>query len=133
VELLESTPGAGPLALVVRPEGNAELARLPDAPGGQLRALNELLGGYLEAVATGSSDWVCYINEEGKGLGLAFNVQADALVRTLGFRFMQGDYLVGVAVFLGRNGPDESDVPQRIVDLAKIAGIPVRVTPSEES
>ena len=132
MELLESPPGAGPLALIIRPDGTGELTRLPDAAGGQLKALNEILGGYLEAVATGTSDWLAYINEEGKRLELVFNAQADAMVRALGFRFMHGDYLVGPAVFLGRDGsPDEADVPQRVVDLARAAGIPVRVTASE--
>jgi hypothetical protein len=129
MELLPPTPGAGPLALIVWTNGIAELTRLPDSPGAQVTAVNEILGGYMEPVRPAGVDWIAYINEEGKRLELPVNVQADALVRTMGFRFMPGDFLVGPAVFLGTDGsPDEVDVPQQVVDLARMAGIPVKIS-----
>lgn len=116
----------GPLALVVHEDGSAELLRLPGPGAGtMLAAIQGTVGGFIEAVATAGGDWVAYINEEGKAHGLRHNIQADALCRALGFPFMNGDYLVGPAVFLGRDGddPDETDVPRRVLELARFAGM----------
>jgi hypothetical protein len=115
------TPG-GPLALIVTPEGAATLTPLPQNPAAMLTALNEAVGGYLTAVGT-REGWVAYINEDGKGLGLPPNFQADLLARALGFPFRHGDYLVGTAVFLGRNGVNETSVPDTVLTLARQIGL----------
>lgn len=116
----------GPKALVVPIDGPAQVINLPVNPAAMLSTLNEILHGYLEAVATRGGNWVCYINEEGKEIFRAErNVAADELVRSLGWKFLPGDYLVGPAVFLGheQGNPDETDVPDSVLILARQKGI----------
>jgi hypothetical protein len=119
-----TTPeSTGPLALVITADDGARTEHLPNAPAAMLHALNELVGGYLEGVAVHGGDWCAYVNEEGKLQRLPYNRHADGLARYLGYPFGPGDYLAGTAVFLGRRGPDEVDVPGHVLDLARAAGI----------
>jgi hypothetical protein len=88
------------------------------------------VGGNLEGLAVAGGDWCGYINEDGGGLGLPPNPLADAMARVLRYPFMHGDYLKGVAVFLGvtPGDPIEHDVPQYVIDLARQAGVVITAT-----
>lgn len=128
----------GPLALTVHPSGRASLARLSGAPPVMAQVVSELVGGNLELLATGGGPvagmdtWLAYINEDGGRLGLPANLMADAMARMLGYPFGHGDYLKGVAVFLGRAPGNvvELDVPDYVLDLARAAGVRISTTPS---
>lgn len=102
-------------ALVVEASGESRLVELPDDDASQLHALQRLVDGYIEAV--GGPDWVVYVNEEGKLDGLPVNARATAVVETLLPGFSAHDVLVGTAVFLGRDGEDETHVPQWLWEL----------------
>jgi hypothetical protein len=108
----------GLLALVVTPD-DAFVIRLPAPGAAMLRALNSAVGGYIEAI--GGSDWCCYVNEDGKRLNQVPNPGATYLARDLGFPFHPADGIVGPAVFLGRTGAAESDLPEWV--LARARGI----------
>jgi hypothetical protein len=126
VELLNTHPPSGPIALVVWPQGFAELRRLPASDITQADILHEAVGGYLESIGPG--EWIAFLNTDGKEQGLKPNLHADALARALGWTFRVGDYLVGAAVFASRDGTAIGDCPQRVVDLVRTAGIPVRIS-----
>jgi hypothetical protein len=85
--------------------------------------VHDLIGGYFEPI--GTPDWIAYVAEDERQFpdGLAANLHADALARALGWHWDHGDYAKGVAVFMGRHGTDEADVPQRVLDLAHVAGV----------
>lgn len=129
-----STPDPQPhglRALVIETTGAARLVELPLGPVQAAHRVGELVGGHLEAIITEGSDWLAYINEEGIRLGLPFNPQADAIARALGYGFMHGDYLKGPAVYLGRDGLQELDVPDSVMVLAWAAGIVVQPATTE--
>jgi hypothetical protein len=118
------TEPRGTLALVIRPEVvEAALVHLPADELAASTMIHELIGGYFEAI--GGPDWIAYTAEDERHFpaGLAVNVQADAIARVLGFHWQPGDYAKGVLVFLGRRGVVNVDVPQRVVDLARTAGL----------
>jgi hypothetical protein len=121
---------SGPLALVVHPAGVGTLARLSEFPMVAAQVISEVVGGNLEGLAVAGGDWCAYINEDGGELGLAPNPLADAMARVLRYPFMHGDYLKGVAVFLGVTPGDaaEHDVPQYVIDLARQAGVVITQT-----
>jgi hypothetical protein len=109
-------------ALVVRPDGTAEVVRVSR----RLESWQELVGGSIEGLSL-SAEVRAFINEDGKALGLAMNVYADAMIRALlksvGHTLMPGDYIVGPVVFLGpvdRYGY-ETDVHPLVVEMAKLA------------
>jgi hypothetical protein len=115
----------GALALVIRPivtQGGA-LVRLPANELAASTMIHDLIGGHIEAI--GGPDWIAYTAEDERHFpgGLMPNLHADALARVLGFDFMHGDYAKGVVVFLGRRGLGNADVPQRVLDLAHVAGV----------
>jgi hypothetical protein len=116
----------GALALVIRPivtQGAAALVRLPASELAASTMIHDLIGGYYEAI--GGADWIAYTAEDERHFpdGLLPNLHADALARVLGFGFTGGDYAKGTLVFLGRRGAGNADVPQRIIDLAHVAGV----------
>jgi len=123
----QSTPDPqrphGLRALVIPPTGAATIEELPLGPIQAAHRVSELVGGHLEVIATAGSDWLAYINEEGIRQGLRFNPHGDAIARSLGYGFMHGDYLKGTAVYLGRDGTMEQDVPDCVMVLAYAAGI----------
>ena len=112
---------SGPLALVVEPDGSARTLRLPDAGphGGQ--HVHDLVGGWLEAI-TGRG-WCAYFNEDGERERLPVNMRATGLACALGWRPHVADWLLGVVVFLGRDGTSETDVPERALQLARETGV----------
>lgn len=120
--------------MLVVPTGTtaALLHELPASAGYAAHELGELVGGDLGVIATAGSDWLAYINDSGIRLGLRLNPHADAMVRTLGYPFQMGDYVKGTAVFMGRadDGVNEADVPDRVVQLARTAGLDVAQAPA---
>ena len=109
----------GPLALIIHTDGRAELRELPtDQAFDQARAI---VGGHVTAML--AADWSAYLNEDGHMIPLPRNLFADAIARAAGFHFRHGDYLVGDVVFLGP--ACDGDVPERVLSLARAAGLPV--------
>jgi hypothetical protein len=116
-------------ALVISPDGGGVLTDLPVQPARAAREVGEIVGGNLEAIIVANADWLAYINEEGARLALLPNLQADAICRALGYHFQPGDYLIGPAVFLGRQGANETDVPEHVLGMAREAGVLAPATP----
>ena len=123
---MTDTPArTGPLVLIIRPgEVQAELVHLPDGNLAGATAVNDAIGGHFEAIE-GAGGWIAYVAEDEREFPepLYPNLHADALARVLGWRPIQGDYVKGVAVFMGREGVNEIDVPDAVVELARRAGI----------
>ena len=120
-------PTEGLRALIIQPDaGGAALVRLPAGDLAAATAINDAIGGHFEAI--GTQDWIAYVAEDERDFpaGLRPNLHADALARALGYSWPPGDFCKGVAVFLGRQGVNETDVPQRVIDYARAAGLPVR-------
>jgi hypothetical protein len=100
--------------LIVQPDGSAEI-RIIEA---RLEVLNEIVGGWLEAIHPSSDshgDWHAYVDEEGKLKGLP---AATAIAYKCGW-MPHGDFLCGPVAFFGyaSNG-EEGDVPVEVVEVA---------------
>jgi hypothetical protein len=125
--MAESTPSAGPstgpVALIIRPDGAATLTPLPVHPLACATAIHDAIGGHYEAI--GQHGWIAYVAEDERQFpeGLRPNPGADVLARLLGWHWEFGDYAKGVAVFMGRDGADEIDVPDHVIMLARQAGV----------
>jgi hypothetical protein len=120
-------PNEGLRALIVQPDaGGADLVRLPAGDLAAVAAIQAAIGGHFEVI--GTSEWIAYVAEDERDFpeGLRPNLHADALARALGYSWPPHDFCKGVAVFLGRDGVEEVDVPQRVIDYARAAGLPVR-------
>jgi hypothetical protein len=122
-----TTRSTGPTALIITPDGAARLAPLPLNPLACMTAIHEAIGGHFEAV--GGGGWIAYVAEDERQFpaGLPLNHQADAIARAAGWNAYPGDFIKGTAVFLGRDGADEADVPSHVIELAITAGIIPRV------
>jgi hypothetical protein len=92
-------------------------ARIEEVERNDLRSMQDLVGGYLEAVwLPGAGRAHLYVNEEGKLNGLPMNVVANTLWHRL--TGPSGDVLVGDALVLGGTAAgNEADCPQWVVDL----------------
>jgi len=102
--------------LVIRTTEEPFLTRIagPRTPS-TLDALQAEVGGYIEPIT--GSDWVMYLDEDGKMKNLNPNPTASRLAHRLGWQGLRaGDFIVGTVVVCGRNGPEESDVPQHVLD-----------------
>ena len=109
-------------ALIIQPDGTAEIKDIePD-----LKTLNELVGGYLTAIAPSTDrygDWHCYLDEEGLLKGATPNPAGTSFARAIGWRG-NDPMLVGTMVFLGAGGEgedagaEEADVPPEVVGIA---------------
>lgn len=87
---------AGPLGLIVWPDGRKSYQRLPDAEGNaQDEALRSIVGGWIEYVYVAPGVHL-YCNEEGKLGGLPVNVEATQLAGLFPL-----DLLCGTVIFLG--------------------------------
>lgn len=80
--------------------------------------INELVGGWIEAVNFGDNSFFAYINEEGKIIGLPENKLATEFWYNSGQRILLGDYLAGNALFFGEvdDEGNNTDVPQEVID-----------------
>lgn len=83
--------------------------------------INQEVGGFIEAVYFGDHNYIAYVNEEGKYLGLPENKYATELWYRSGQRILIGDYLAGNAVFFGQTDDDgnNTDVPSEIFNVFK--------------
>ncbi len=99
---------SGALALVVEPTGNFTLLRLPGGHnGGDLEAMQKLVGGYIEAVS--DEDFgLLYLNEEGKMMSLPINLVCTAILDSYIPGFSRQDVLVGNVVWLDSNKQGDS-------------------------
>lgn len=107
------------MALVIEPDGTSRTERLPSPDLELLRAVENIVGGFIEAIGI-VGEWIAYLNEEGlneegKTTGLPANPAADALARRLGWRPSWGEYLCGPVVFTGSHGVIEIDVPDKVL------------------
>lgn len=101
-------------ALVVTPEGDFSSLTIKRE---NYKVLNDLVGDWIEAIY--GTDWMAYLNEEGKLQGLPINLPATTIAISQGWHG-GGDILVGTVVFVGR--PDEegfdTSAPERLLELA---------------
>jgi hypothetical protein len=114
-------------ALVIPVDGPLYEVDLDNANDhGSLKALQDAVGGYIEAVALpdfikGARNATAYVNEEGKLEGLPINWRAtDYMVPGVGL--MVGDYIAGPMVLAGfsiRTG-DHRPLPQPVIDRARL-------------
>ena len=104
-------------ALVVTNEGS-RLIKIE----GKLEPLQEVVGGWLEAVSFPEYHAHCYIDEEGKLKSLSINEPATKLARALGWE--TPDILCGPAIFLSMDEEgEEASVPTAVVNKARELGL----------
>lgn len=72
--------------------------------------ISNAVGGYIEAVSFGDNDYFCYINEEGKLIGLPENNLVTSLWYDSGQTILLGDHIVGNAVFFGGIDDEGNDI-----------------------
>lgn len=100
--------------ILLLPNGDWRDVELPEDPGYEgYKLLNELVGGWIEAV--GLPNGVGYINEEGKILGMAYNMPATAIAKG---NIAENDWIAGNMVVFGKADRfgEETDIPD---DLAR--------------
>lgn len=109
------------LALIVPHDDSLPLRH--EHVGADLAAMQQLVGGWLEAVTRigGGADWHAYVDENGLRKRLGPNRRATVLAHVLGWLGgLDHDLLVGDAVFVGANSSgEEADVPARVVETAQ--------------
>ena len=82
-------------ALLKKPKEPAQIIELPDDTAGQLSALQDTVGGWIEQVRL-SEKLVAIVDEEGRMLGMKYNLFG----------------LVGPIVFVGIGEDEFVDLPQ---------------------
>jgi len=109
-------------ALLIPVEGPLEEIELVPDGGAQLDQLQQLVGGYIQAVNLPEqieSDATAYINEEGKLTGLPLNRRASIFMMGA---LMTGDFIVGPFLLCGfdpKRGVN-TDVPDDVIERARI-------------
>jgi len=99
--------------LVIQPDGYGDTSEITGPEAGRLAQFQAHVGGFIEAI--GGAGWAAYVNEDGRMRGLPPNYAATRLAAALGWP--GNTTLLGPAVFFGRGtGPDEKDVPARVLD-----------------
>lgn len=93
----------GMRALVIPAEGEAYVTYLGGGDADQLRQMQEIVGGYIEAVAS-TFGVVGWCDEEGKFKGYKWNLAAQAILIDAGL--IPGDRLMGTWLFTGEDGPE---------------------------
>jgi hypothetical protein len=122
VTAAEATERAGPLALVIQPDGTATTERLPENPAAAITALHQIIGGHFEAI--GNGQWCAYTIEDTRDLtDPQPNPAADRLAQLLGWATHPLGGMCGAVVFLGHRGVDETDVPEVAIQLARRMGL----------
>jgi hypothetical protein len=115
-------------ALVIPSEGPLfEVELKPNDDGSSLKQLQELVGGYIQALPLpefipGSDHATAYVNEEGK-----FDPDCKPNMRATdffvpGIGIFAGDYIAGACVLCGFDPEvgENRDVPQAVVDRARL-------------
>lgn len=92
-------------ALVIRTDNTMEFI---DSNGYQ--DIMNAVGGLIQAVYFGDNSYFCYVNEEGKLIGLPENKIATSLWYDSGQRIQIGDFLAGNAIFFGGIDFEGNDV-----------------------
>jgi hypothetical protein len=85
---------------------------------GDYKSLQQIVGGYIEAISFGDKNYFCYSNDESKMIGLDQNRLVTDLWYDSGQVIMIGDYIGGNVVFFGNvddNG-DNTDYPQDLLE-----------------
>lgn len=106
-------------ALVINPDATWSVGPIETG----LKGLQDLVGGYIEAVGTEDGTSI-FINEEGKLEGLEFNPLATALWWHLAPHMIGVDTLVGTAVVLGpvdSEGDETGVTPDTLKVFADVA------------
>ena len=85
-------------ATVIYPDGDVDSVSLQDSEESRLRQLQELVGGYIEAVSLPGKRYMV-INENGKDGPHMINNPATAIAHEAQ-SIMPNDYIAGVAVIL---------------------------------
>ena len=85
-------------ATVIYPDGDVDSVSLQDSEESRLRQLQELVGGYIEAVSLPGKRYMV-INENGKDVPHMINNTATAFAHEAQ-AIMPSDYIAGVAVIL---------------------------------
>ena len=92
----------------------------------------EVGDGYIEAVSpihyAEHRDWLIWCNEDGKNLGLPVNARATGIACLLGWSAAGHDVIVGDAILIGVDGPNNTDCPTHVLDLLARLDEPVQVT-----
>jgi hypothetical protein len=89
--------------LVLPPSGEARVDHVaPD----DVKAMQKLVGGWLEGVGLPHWDSFMFVDEEGALKGDPLNMRASMLARRP---------IVGTAIVFGDAGPEVTDVPQEVV------------------
>lgn len=92
MKIIYKEPGKDPRQLVV-----------PNA----LKPLQDLVGGYIEAVTLGE-DWTILCNEEGRLMGMPYNCE------------VCGVDFVGPIILVGRDEDEFCDVPISVIDAGRL-------------
>ena len=83
-----------------------------------LKEIQEVVGGFIEAVSFGDNPYFAYINEEGKLIDLEENKIATEIWYDSGQRIILGDYLAGNVIFFGLSDleGDNTEVPESLIN-----------------
>jgi hypothetical protein len=111
-------------AIVIPVEG--PLVEIDLADEGNLKVLQNAVGGYIEAVAvpdfiSGADEATAYVDEEGKLTGLPINRRAtDFMVPGVGLSY--GDYIAGPMVLAGfdPDSGEHAELPAGVVRRARL-------------
>ena len=103
------------LAVTVFPDGRTE--RHIKALG--LDRLQGIVDGWIEHVAASDLAGV-FINEEGKLEGLEHNQPATEAFNALGGRLFAGDYLAGIAIFVGTTDAQGETISLTTADADRV-------------
>jgi hypothetical protein len=106
-------------ALVISPDDDTEPTAVSIDSG--YLTYQHILGGTIEAVYGSSPDGeraVFYVNDEGIRENLPLNALATRLWRRLNPAAGRS-VLLGTVIVVGANGPDDDDIPESVVEVAR--------------
>jgi len=101
--------------LIVQPGIAPQVAQV----GVTLDWLQRSVGGWIEAIYERDHEWVGFVNEEGKIMGMDFNPLAQDIAITFRWRGALGDMLVGPVVFLGKEHSEDESVAETYEDVSQ--------------
>lgn len=114
-------------ALVIPPTGPIREISLSGNQTDDLALLQEIVGGYIEAVPTPEffpEDIAIFINEDGKSLHLDLNTRATELLVPGLHHYITGDYIAGPAVVVGWDPSADTyhDIPDDVEMRVRLSG-----------